>query len=702
MNHSSRKGNSAIKPGAPSPLLLLLLSAAVWLGGCTSVQESPFPPPLREPKPAPEVSYDTLPPEDQEPEEADTTFEATPLPPGTIINIAAGQDEGLGSDLEGEPIQTSFNGAPLVAFINEVLGNQLGLSFIIAPEVQNSDALVTLRLTEPLPPAEYFTVVRSVLGQYGIGLIEQDGVINVITSQNANGNEIPLLISGRTSPDVPLSHRTIFQLVPLRVTTPRNVTGWFSQIFPGRELLILDDGPRNSVVLKGRQEQIAQAVEMINVLDQPAFRARNSIMIEPVFLKPRVLARSLEQVLKAEGYEIGLQPGYGVATLLALDDVGKLAVFAGDAELVEHIRDWVEVLDDQQRDSIEEGIFTYQVINVQAAELLESLNGILGGTGGGASPPSAPAGGAAAGSSFGGASGSDRVFAEEKRNILVYKGSGREWGELLSLIRLLDKPIPSVLIEVLIAEITLDKDVNSGVEFLANFNAVHRNSSIDVGTTGFNVPASGLSLVLDRAGTTRARLNLFQSNRRVSIRSSPRLLVRSGASATIEVGNEIPVITQREATGVQTGGTSSVLQQVTYRKTGVQLDISPLVQANGLVDLEISQTLSEARPSAGTSAEGSPTILNRSLNTELSLRDGGSLLMGGLISNSSSDSKTGVPGLSRLPLLGRLFRTEGTQNDRTELIIMVTPYVISTHEEGWELTESVKQQLTLHGGEDDV
>ena len=143
------------------------------------------------------------------------------------------------------------------------------------------------------------------------------------------------------------------------------------------------------------------------------------------------------------------------------------------------------------------------------------------------------------------------------------------------------------------------------------------------------------------------------------------------------------------------GGTTNVLQEVSYRKTGVQLEIKPLVQANGLVDLAISQQLSEARSSADTSLAGSPPILNRQISTSLTLRDGGSLLMGGFISGNQSAGATGVPVLGQLPVLGRLFRTDAVQEDRTELMV-IRPTWIAGHEEGWELTRRIREQLDLH------
>ena len=205
-----------------------------------------------------------------------------------------------------------------------------------------------------------------------------------------------------------------------------------------------------------------------------------------------------------------------------------------------------------------------------------------------------------------------------------------------------------------------------------------------------------LSLVLESAGQTRAVLNLFDEQSRVAIRSRPNLMVKSGESATIEVGNAIPTIAQFSDSGTQTEGETNVLQSVEYRQTGINLQITPVVQANGLVDLQVSQGLSEARPTAATSLEGSPTILTRQISTSLTLRDGGSLLMGGLISNNQSAGEVGIPGLQRIPWIGRLFRSGTFQEDRTELIVMVIPYVVSNHEEGWELTRQLQERLELH------
>ena len=363
--------------------------------------------------------------------------------------------------------------------------------------------------------------------------------------------------------------------------------------------------------------------------------------------------------------------------LLAFQGVDKVVVFALDEATLDHVESWAEALDDSRKDSIEEAVFTYEVRNTQAEELVETLNQMLGD---GRGPGCAAAAGRGFRASEARTEGAElresdgrlpretrrspaagqsggRIVVDRNRNMLLFRGSGREWAEIRMVIERLDRAVPSVLIEVLIAEVTLTDEERTGFEFL--IRGALGSRGLTAGTRGgLGIAAGGLSFTLDSAGQTRAVLNLFYKDDRVVIRSRPRLLVKSGETASIDVGNEIPVITRISDSEQQVGGTTNVLQEVSYRKTGVQIEIKPLVQANGLVDLAISQQLSEARPSADTSLAGSPTILNRQISTSLTLRDGGSLLMGGLISGNQSGGTTGVPVLGRLPVLGHLFRTD--------------------------------------------
>ena len=685
--------------------LPLRLCAALLVAGlvsaCATLRIDPLPEAIRAPGALP-----TAAPESQEappPAEEPRTEIRIARTPGVVIQrtVAEGIADRLGENLAGDPIRVSFHDVPLVPFINEVFGEELGMSFVISPGLRDKSDLVTLKLTEPLPPRQLFATARQVLGEYGVELREMGGgVLSFTPSQEGASRDVPLLVSGRTLPEVPATHRTIFQLVPLRVVRTPQVRGWLLEALDRKEIEIKADSHRNALLLKGRADALARALAMIEVLDQPLLRGQHGLIVEPVFMSASELARALASVLEAEGYHVKVGAGSSAAViLLPLEGVNKMVVFAGDERALDHVAEWARTLDTRQKESIEEAVFTYEVRNTQAAELTETLNRILGaGIVVAPEPGQGGEGGASAQSPATRAEAkldAARIVVDKNRNLLLFRGSGKEWAELRGVIEKLDKSVPSVLIEVLVAEVTLTDEEQAGFEFLASGALGSRGiTARTLGTLG--VGAGGLSFTLDSAGETRAMLNFFRKEDRVVIRSRPRLLVKSGETASIDVGNEIPVITQISDDDRQVNGSTIVLQDVTYRKTGIQLEIRPLVQANGLVDLQVSQQLSEARPTAATSFAGSPTILNRQISTTLTLRDGGSLLMGGLISGNQSSGGSGVPFLSKVPVLGRLFRADSVQEDRTELLVMVTPYVITDHEEGWELTRRMREQLDLY------
>ena len=677
--------------------ICMALSVLTLAAACSTLGVDPFPEPIREPEPL--VAADGATAADGDEETEDEGFRISPTP-GVVIQktIAEGIADRLGQNLRGDPIQVSFHDVPLVPFINEVFGELLGMSFSISPGLNEKTDLVTLRLTEPVPPGQLFSTARRVLQDYGITVGEQEGVLVFAPTQEIGTDDIPLLISGRTLPEVPPTHRTIFQFVTLKVLRTVQITRWLKQIFTAADLGITEDPERNTLLLKGDLATIGQAIDMIDVLDQPALRGRNGVIIEPQFLDAAAMAIDITALMKAEGYEVSGSGGYTSTMLIALGSVNKLVAFATDPQIISHIERWARTLDAEQQQTLEDAVFTYQVLHTQAEEMTETLNGILGiSTGGGSdevlSNLADERGDGAPGNS-GGRAG--RIVVDKNRNMLLFRGSGKQWGELLAVIRELDRPVPSVLIELVIAEVTLNDEERSGIDWMFR-STLGDGRSLSGGTLGrLGLQDKAFSLTLDSAGQTRAMLNVFYEDERVMIRSRPRLLVKSGETATLEAGNEIPVVIQQSDSDTQLGGSTNVLQQVSYRKTGVILEIEPIVQANGLVDLSISQELSEARPTDATSLTGTPTILNRSISTSLTLRDGGSLVMGGLISNSASTGQAGVPGLGRIPGLGRLFRSDTFTQDRTELMIMVIPYVVADFEQGRELTERIKEELELH------
>ena len=647
--------------GAVLPCLALATLAA-----CTAPQPPPFPAPLRAPLDAAESAGGTAP--------TDLPVPRVTPTPGVVIQqtVVDRMADDLGADLAGEPIAVSFHDLPLASFINEVFAKQLGLSFYMAPDLQARTDLVTLKLTEPVSPRQLFATARNVLGSYGIGITQRDDVLT-FSARPGDGGEVPLLVSGRTLPEVPATHRTIFQMVPLRVVGGLFIADMLEAMLG--DGLRVDYSPESHIVtLRGAANLVVQANALIEVLDQPLLRGRHGIVITPGASEVKALAEDLRNVLNAEGYLASVGAGQRGATvvLLPLASTNKLVVFAGDQTTLDHVERWAELLDDERRQTVEDGVFTREVRNTQAAALVESIGALYeeGGS----------------------------LIVDRNRNMVLFRGTGTAWGQLLPIIEELDKPVPSVLVEVLIAEVSLNDEDRSGLEFF--LRGTFGDKDYKGGTLGrlVGTQSGGISITLNRGGNARAVLNAFYEDSRVVIRSRPSLVVKSGGTASLSAGNTIPTVAQRVESETNLDGASNILQQVQYRDTGVDLSVEPIVQANGLVDLTVTQSLTEARPTAATSQEGTPTILRRTLTTTMTLRDGASVLMGGLISDSSSAGQTGVPWLGKLPGLGRLFRVDSSQRDRTELLILVTPYVIADHAAGRELTERMKAELRLHGG----
>jgi general secretion pathway protein D len=640
-------------------------------------------------------------------------FQATPSQPRQGPSYVESAADSLGQNLTGAPIALNLNNYPLPAFINEVFGNRLGQSFSLSPELQTKTDLVSLRLSEAQTPKDLFATARFVLADYGVSIKDREGVLYFQVNQNVANDSLPLLVSGRTLPDVPMSHRPIFQQVPMRTVRSDSMILWLKEMFPGNTLQITSDALTNTVMLRGPVEQVRQASQAIELFDQPTLKGSHSIAISPVFSDAEQLGTALVKVLQSEGYDVSENPPLGGVIVLKLKELQRVIVFAADPATLVTARRWVELLDRQSQEKVESGLFVYQVRNTQAA----GIANMLGALGYSATIPSSslasndtPSGGSAnsalsssTASSLPSKSGASSrtiagnpeqgsVVVDANRNAIIYKGSGREWLQLRPLLDELDRPVPSVMIDVLLAEVNLNDKEGLGVDWRRVSTSIGGSDLIF--NTANGIGKSGLNMALNSAGQTKAMLNAFYDNKQAVIRSSPKLMVRSGEEAQIEVGNEIPVVTG--TTQSTDTANAPITQTVQYRKTGVLLSIKPTVQANGVVDLLVNQELSEATDTSSSTENLTPTINNRKIKTSISLRDGGSVMLAGLISSSKGKGDTGVPILGDLPWIGWLFKSQSTTVNRTELVVMIIPYVIRNFDEAQSLTERYRAQLPLN------
>lgn len=376
---------------------------------------------------------------------------------------------------------------------------------------------------------------------------------------------------------------------------------------------------------------------------------------------------------------------------MALESTEQVVIFAKDEDTLDYIVQWAEKLEAKSESEVEDGMYTYQVQSTKASHIV-SLLSQLGVTGGyqpkedaseDSSQSSTNNSNQASSVNQSGALG--RYAVDEILNTILFRGTGKDWSQALKLIKTLDKPAPLVMVEVILAEVSLEEKEESAIEWF--FKSSLFGLSGSGGTAGaFGQSAAGFSFELGSGEPTRAAINFLYNNSRSTIRSRPRVMVKSGESASIDIGDRVPTILRN--TQSTASSDAQIIQSVSYQETGVLLDVTPTVHATGFVDLEISQEVSEAVDTESSNID-SPTISTRSINTVLTLRDGGSVLIGGLIRSNDAEGEVGIPILGKLPLLGKLFRGDNMEQDRTELMIMIIPYILNSPDE----TEALSDEL---------
>jgi general secretion pathway protein D len=572
--------------------------------------------------------------------------------------------------LTGDPISINFEGIRLPAFVNTVFGELLKVTFEIDNAVAQRDQMVTLRTAEPLNPNEFFQLVTEVLSNYGISVVYSNNVFRIVEAANVK-KPIPRIIRSRTSSSVPSDMRPLFFFQPLNSVPQANMNIWLSLIM-GDRIQSIALPSANGLVLLGSDDDVRSAVEIIETLDQPYMAGSQSLKISPAFWSAPKLAQQLVDILTAEGYSIAIGGTAAAAIkLIPVEALNVIIAFSTGDDGLQHVLQWASELDQPSQTVSNQGAFYHQVFNAQAKDIADVIQG-LGGPSGvipvNTAAPTAATGAAAP--SLGSAT-RQRIMVDEQRNALIFVGTAEEYAQFRTLVQQMDRAPLEVMIEATIAEVTLRDSESLGIILdYDSERAVGQNQTVvksDTGGLFFNLVRSRAQIL--------ARVNALASTNRLQVLSSPRLVTSSGKPAAISVGTQVPIITAQETASGQVGGNTSILQSIQYRDTGVILNVQPVINSNRRVELTVSQTVSSAQAN-DLSGVQSPLIINRSLQTTLSLNDGETVLLGGMIQENFSKGNSGIPYLKDIPILGNLFKSGSQSVDRTELIVLITPYII--------------------------
>ena len=299
------------------------------------------------------------------------------------------------------------------------------------------------------------------------------------------------------------------------------------------------------------------------------------------------------------------------------------------------------------------------------------------------------------------------ILPDEDTNALIIRTSPRNYPAILEVIEKLDLLPQQVLIEVLIIDLQVDEATRKGIEWILegeamgsiDFSKVGSLSTTGVSNTILGTSISGAtaslvpggSLLLENASRLKAKLELFASNAQADVLANPILVTSDNKAASISVTDEIPVASSTLTTNSAAPVTSTSIE---FKKVGVKLDIFPKINSDNFVNMKIRQEISSKGADVTSGGITTASFNTREVNTEVVLKDNQVLVMGGLMRTDKSQTEVGVPGLMDIPYLGKLFSSESTTIKKTELMIFITPHIISTVDDSNIATREIRKRLS--------
>jgi len=414
-------------------------------------------------------------------------------------------------------------------------------------------------------------------------------------------------------------------------------------------------------------------------------------------------------------------PLSGLIRVFPIERLNALVVVTPRSHILQQVETWIRRLD-QPTDELEHSLFVYPVQNGSAVKMAEMLNGLFGGEGAGpgvasgsaptqfnaARNPTAMQGannftlGAGAQNSGVTATpevtastleGNVRIVADASRNALMIRAPRAEYRRIERALRELDRAPAQVLIEASIVEVSLTGNLKYGVEwFIENHMDAGRHSGQALlnmnGTEGGGTRQPGFSYtLLNKAGAVRATLNALAASSQLKVLSNPSVLVLDNHSASIMVGKQQPIKT---STSISSNG-GFATENITYKDTGVMLNVTPSVNSSGLITLDILQQVTDV--GEVDAATQQRTFLARQIETRVAVRSGEPIVLGGVMSENESAGNSGIPGLRNIPLLGALFSSTDNTSNRTELLVMLTPRILEDDDALRAASHEMRQRM---------
>lgn len=556
---------------------------------------------------------------------------------------------------DGENVQLSLVGASIEAAAKAVLSDTLKMNYVIGQGVAGS---ITIQTTGPIPKDALLELFEASLSANGAQLRKVGNVLHIVSGTTGNTMFRVVGAGGVTSSSI--------MVAPLKYISATEMATLLEPLTE-QGLKVLAEKKRNLLLLSGSTELLESALDALNLFDVDVLQGKSVALVQLRSADPEAIVSELTRIFEAE--EGGMLNG--VVEFIPNPRLRSILIISSRAAYLDKAQRWIRELD-QTATGNSIYMETYELQNRSASEVAPLLDELLNGAAGQAKSGDSESGDIAVDGGSAGLSGSEaRVTADDSRNALIVRAGREDQDQIRGLLRSLDSEARQVLLEATIAEVTLNDEINVGTRwFFESGNWDFRFSDLTSGGVSGTNP--GFTAVFG-VGDADVALSALSGVTNVKVISSPTLMVLDNKEGILQIGDQVPIARQNSASADNPN--APVLTQVEYRDTGIILRVKPRIGAGGRVLLDISQEVSSVVENKSSGID-SPTIRQRKVQTSVALGDGQTLALGGLVQENNSTGRTGVPGLSKVPVLGNLFGNKNSKKGRTELLILIRPRVI--------------------------
>ncbi len=630
-----------------------------------------------------------------------------------------------------EVITLNLVNAPIAEAAKAVLGDILKLNYTVSDEIKGT---ITLQTTKPVSVSGLTDAFEAALKTAGATIVPSGNVYRVVPLASANQFGLPS--SARTRSGSP-GLRT--QIVSLRYVSASEMRRLIEPIAPQGAVLSSDDN-RNLLVLSGTQRELQDIENQIQLFDADWMRGM-SVGLYPVKTSdPEAISKELDTIFGLNGKEAPLK---GLVRFIPNQRLGSVLVISTKSIYLDKAKHWIEKLDRAAEEN-DQQLFVYKIQNRSALELASVLQRILydddgrssesndhgvstasegpapiesgpvegaalvqsgtsedysGGVQSGmnwkkatsSAPEASPASNEAQQSSRNSTIrvGKTKVVADASNNSLFIQATPKEYERILKVLKRVDTLPTQVMLEAVIAEVSLTDELKFGLKWYFE----KKNSSFTLTDALSGAVASsfpGFSYFF-ASKNVQVALDALSEVTKVNVVSAPSVMAMDNKKAVLQIGDQVPIITQTSQS--VTNPDSPVINAVTMKDTGVILSVTPRVNDSGRVVLDIEQEVSSVTRTTSSDID-SPTIQQRRVRTTVVINDGEVLALGGLIQQRDEASKTQIPLLGNLPVVGTAFRQKSDIIDRTELVIFIRPSVVRDFVQASDVTNEFRARIS--------